>query len=154
MDQVRQLFIDTEFMPYAGSLYGNIYSSEQNIFNTTDPYNPGDPTKTPPVQPTPIDNYYFPGSDQDYNALAKALNGLAQGDSSTTKPITPDTSIPNNLQTLTKTFTDRSQQTQTEMSSTSSNDNTVVNTMKTALSNITQLEQAANTQMSSSSSAT
>jgi hypothetical protein len=147
MDGVRKLFVGAEFNPYASSLQSNIYSSYQNVFNTNDPYTSGSTAKT-------IASYFWPdGSPSDPTALAKALNALSQGIPNTATPpapsnaVPPDTVITDNFQTLTKTFTDRSQSTQTEMSGVSSNDNTVVNTLKTALDNIKQLEQQTNTAM-------
>jgi hypothetical protein len=131
MAGVRRLFIDAEFSPYANSLQSNIYSSYQNVFNTDDPA----------TTSTTIGSYYWPdGAPSNPTALATALNLLSQGGSGHQ----PDTVIVDNFQTLTKTFTDRSQATQTEMSSVSNNDNTVVNTLKTALDNIKQLEQQVN----------
>ncbi len=126
MDNLRRLFIDAEFNPYADSLKGNIEEAYSTIFN-----NPVTGTS-----PYPMSNDYWSGN---YTNLALDLNSLSQGQT---------TVIPDQFQVLTKQFTDRSQAIQTEMSQVSNNDNTIVNTLKTFLGGVTQLVQATNQAMS------
>ena len=144
MQGVRRLFIDAEFNPYAGSLQSNIYSTEQDIFNKKDSGGT-----------ILLGDEFFKALGGDTAAtklLAQMLGIFSQGKpdpkGDSQKDVPPDTEIVDNFQTLTKTFTDRSQSIQTEMSGVSSNDNTIVNTLKTALSSISDLVKSINQHMS------